>query len=83
MGKNTSVSLGNHFDEFIAQRVAEGRFGSASEVIRAALRILEEEETKYAAIRAALEAGEKSGFAEHDSLNGIMQHIDKEQVRVL
>lgn len=64
MTKNTSVSLGDHFGSFVDHQVAEGRYGSASEVIRAGLRLLEEHETKLAALRAALIVGEQSGSAE-------------------
>ncbi len=78
MGKNTSVTLGEHFDKFIAEQVLDGRFGSASEVIRAGLRILEEEESKLAMLRAALNAGEKSGLAENYSLNNIMHQLGRD-----
>ncbi len=78
MGKNTSFTLGDHFDKFIAQQVLEGRFGSASEVIRAGLRVLEEEENKLAALRLAIKAGENSGFSENYSLNDIMQKLDRD-----
>ena len=61
MGKNTSFSLGDHFVAFVEEQVAEGRYGSASEVVRASLRLLEEQEAKLAALRSALIAGEESG----------------------
>lgn len=57
MSKNTSVSLGDYFNEFIEQQVASGRFSSASEVIRAGLRLLEDQEAKLERLRAALQEG--------------------------
>ena len=61
MSKNTSFSLGDHFTTFIDDQVEDGRYGSASDVVRAALRLLEQQETKLAALRAALAEGENSG----------------------
>ena len=61
MAQNTSISLGDHFGAFIAQQISQGRYGSASEVVRAGLRQLEEHETQLATLRAALAEGENSG----------------------
>lgn len=64
MAKNTSISVGDHFSEFIARQVESGRFSTASEVVRAGLRLLEEREAQLAALRSALDEGESSGAAE-------------------
>ena len=63
MGKNTSFSLDEHYSEFIDGEVASGRYRSASDVVRAALRLLEDRETQLRALRDALDAGERSGPA--------------------
>tara|TARA_B100000949_G_C14182199_1_gene407969 strand:+ start:145 stop:387 length:243 start_codon:yes stop_codon:yes gene_type:complete len=65
MGKNTSISLGSHFEEFINEEVKTGRYNSVSEVIRAALRMLEHEEKKERELIKALELGEQSGFEDN------------------
>lgn len=64
MSRNTSVSLGTHFAGFVDRKVKEGRYGSASDVIRAGLRLLEEREDNLAALQAALIEGEESGLAQ-------------------
>ncbi len=63
MARNTSVSLGNHFVEFVDEQVESGRYGTASDVIRAGLRLLEDRETRLEALRSALIEGEESGQA--------------------
>ena len=63
MRKNTSVSLGDHFAAFIEAQVSDGRYDSASDVVRAGLRLLEEQEARVAGLRAALIEGEQSGVA--------------------
>ncbi len=61
MSKNTSFSLGDHFSDFVDKQIHSGRYGSASDVIRAGLRLLEDHEVKLEALRAALIEGEESG----------------------
>lgn len=61
MPRNTSISLGEHFVEFIDARVKTGRYGSAGEVVQAGLRLLEKHEARVDALQSALVAGEESG----------------------
>ncbi len=77
MPKNTSMTLGEHFDGFIANQINEGRFASASEVVRAALRMFEDNEIKIVALRKLLEEGELSGTAEY-SYESLMNELDEE-----
>ena len=77
MQKNTSVTLGTHYEKFISQQVANGRFGSASEAIRAGLRLLEERETWLSLLRRALIEGEESGIADY-SLKALIEEMDDE-----
>ena len=80
MEKVTSVKLGKHFDALIAQLTETGRFRSASEAMRAGLRLLEEQEaeyqTKLAALRQALIEGEESGFVEY-SYDNLVKTLDQ------
>lgn len=77
MAKNTSMTLGEHFDDFIAHQVKSGRYNSASEVVRAGLRALEDAENKLAVLRQMLTDGEESGVAEY-SYESFMAELDQE-----
>jgi antitoxin ParD1/3/4 len=74
MAKNTSILLGDHFDQFISEQILTGRYGSASEVVRTALRLLESEELKKKELNKALSKGEKSGF---DKNFDAKEHLQK------
>ena len=63
MGRNTSVSLGNYFEEFVDSKVAQGRYKNASEVIRAGLRLLEEDENRIQILKSAIKDGLDSGIS--------------------
>ena len=60
--KNTSITLGEHFEKIIQSSIESGRYASASEVIRAGLRLVDEQEQKIRLLREAIEAGENSGY---------------------
>ena len=77
MAKNTSITLGAHFESFIASQIDSGRYGSASEVIRSALRLLENQEAKLQSLRQLLVEGEQSGDADYD-LNSLISELDSE-----
>ncbi len=79
MQKNTSITLGEHFEKFIAAQIKQGRYGSTSEAIRAGLRLLEREEAKLEVLRHALAEGEQSGRADY-SLNDLMAELDAEDL---
>ena len=65
MRRNTSVALGDHFEGFVETRITEGRYKNASEVIRAGLRLLEEEETKIKILKKAIKEGIDSGIVKN------------------
>ena len=77
MAKNTSVTLGEHFDQFINQQLNTGRYGSASEVVRAGLRVLEDQETKILNLRNMLIEGENSGVSDY-SYDSLFTELDKD-----
>jgi antitoxin ParD1/3/4 len=66
MSSTTSINLGDHFQGFLLRLTKTGRYGSASEALRAALRLLEEEEAKYSNLMTALKEGEESGQCDHN-----------------
>lgn len=80
MSKNTSVLLGDHFNNFIQEEVASGRYSSASDVVRSALRLLEMEESKIKWLRNELEIGEKSGFVENYDPKKHLEEIRKKHL---
>lgn len=79
--KNTSVSLGNHYSEFVNAQVQTGRYGSASEVLRAGLRLLEEREIRLKGLQAALMAGEESGAPATFDSKDFLQRMRAKHVR--
>lgn len=80
MPKNTSILLGEYFDNFIKQQLKCGKFSSASEVIRAALRLFEFEETKRTELINELKKGEKSGFAENFDRNDFLLKLHQKHL---
>jgi antitoxin ParD1/3/4 len=82
MGRNTSVSLGDYFENFVDNSISEGRFTNASEVIRAGLRLLEEEESKIIALKIAINEGIESGIAENFNPNNHLEFLKSQKRNV-
>lgn len=80
MAKNTSILLGDYYENFISSQVKNGRFTSASEVVRAALRQFEEDENLKKEINNELEKGEQSGFVKNFDRNKFMKNLHKKYV---
>ncbi|MBB3593866.1 antitoxin ParD1/3/4 [Rhizobium sp. BK529] len=81
MSKNTSIALGDHFAGFVERQIIEGRYGSASEVIRAGLRLLEEHEAKVKALRDAIGIGIDSGGAEDFDFDTFLDRKRRKRAR--
>ncbi|MBF0308865.1 MAG: type II toxin-antitoxin system ParD family antitoxin [Magnetococcales bacterium] len=77
--KMTRITVGSHFEGFINQQIAQGRFDTASEAVRAGLQLLEERETSLSALRLALREGEESGTTDY-SLQRLIEELDSESV---
>lgn len=77
--KNTSISLGNYFDEFVSSQVSIGRYKNVSEVIRAGLRLLEDEECKTTALRNAIQKGLESPRVENFDFDENLKHLKAEK----
>lgn len=77
--KNTSISLGNYFDQFVSSQVSSGRYKNVSEVIRAGLRLLEEEESKTLALRAAIQEGLDSPRVENFDFKENLKKLKEEK----
>ena len=75
MSKNTSITLGNHFEDFVQSCISVGRYKNASEVIRAGLRLLEEEENKVVALKQAIQEGIDSGIVEDFDPEQFLQNL--------
>ena len=77
MAKNTSILLGEYFENFISLQIKSGKYSSASEVIRTALRVFELEESKKSILIKELKKGEKSGFSENFNPNSFLNKLHK------
>ena len=81
MARNTSVTLGEHFDEFVLEKINAGRFQSVSEVVRAGLRKLEEDETKLQILRDKLQTGENSPLVEDFNDENFIKKLHKKHIK--
>ena len=77
MAKNTSILLGDYFDDFISRQIKTGKYASASEVIREALRMFEYQEAKKTELINELKKGEKSGFVKNFDRNQLVKNLHK------
>ena len=80
MAKNTSILLGDYFDNFINQQIQSGRYASASEVVRTALRMFEQEENKKNELIKELKKGERSGFVQKFDRKSFLKNLRDKHV---
>ena len=80
MAKNTSILLGDYFDNFIKKQIQSGKFSSASEVVRTALRMFEHEETKKTELIKELKKGEKSGFVKEFNKDAFLNKLHQKHL---
>lgn len=78
MAENPTTELGRYFDEFVERQLAQGRYESANDVLRAGLRLLEQQEAKLETLRAALIKGEQSGLAMPFDLDEFLEEMHSE-----
>lgn len=81
MAKNTSILIGEHFEKFISNQVISGKYSSASEVVRAALRMFEHEEIKKEELINALKQGENSGFIQDFNRESFLKRLHKKEAQ--
>jgi len=77
--KNTSISLGNYFDQFVSSQIAAGRYKNVSEVIRAGLRLLEDEESKMLALKSAIQKAQDSPRVENFDFDKNLKLLKKKR----
>lgn len=81
MAKNTSILLGEYFENFVKEKISTGRYSSVSEVVRTALRLLENEENRYKALIKELEIGENSGFIKDFDRTENLKHLHAKHLK--
>tara|TARA_R110002050_G_scaffold96938_4_gene201609 strand:- start:1012 stop:1263 length:252 start_codon:yes stop_codon:yes gene_type:complete len=81
MAKNTSILIGDYFTSFIESQVKSGKYSSASEVVRAALRLFEEEESKKTSLIKELKKGEESGFIENFDREEFLKTMNRQDTK--
>lgn len=79
MSRTTSISLGPHFEKFVAKQMKRGRYGTVSEVVRAGLRALEQQEAQLTLLKAAIEEGDASGFVEGYSIDDVLSDAKRKK----